>query len=313
LIYVVCPNPALDRMLILGEMELDGVNRVERVQEVVAGKGINVVRAMRSIGGEALLLLFLGGMTGEKIGRGLAQEAFTFRAWAAEGETRITTIIHEEGKKRHTVLNEPGPLVTMVEEIGLRRFLEEHLVPGDYLVLSGSLPPGLRVDFYAQLVLLARHKGVRSIVDSSGEFLRQALNFSPFMVKPNVKEAEEVLAFPISSWEDKRRAVYAFLHKGVELVVLSDGARGLLVGCGGKLWRVTAESEVAGHYFIGSGDTLVGVLVQTLAWGKSVEEAIVFATACGLANTLCPGAGIFELEKARELQKVIRKEALFSE
>ncbi|MCX7668186.1 MAG: 1-phosphofructokinase family hexose kinase, partial [Atribacterota bacterium] len=292
MIYVLCLNPAFDRMLVMDHLELDEVNRVEKVHEVVAGKGVNVARAIRSVGGSSKLLLFLGGFIGKKIEKGLQEEGLEFMSWEAIGETRITTVIHERGEKRHTVLNEPGPLVSLSQAVKLYQFLENHIQDSDYLILSGSLPVGLRMDFYAQIVALGHHKRAKTVVDSSGEFLRRALKISPFMVKPNIREAEEALGFSIQNFEDKLQAVAMFLAQGIELVVLSDGPRGLLVGFKEKLWKVSLTREVQGEYFIGSGDTLVGVLIEELDRGRTMEEAISFATACGLANTLCPGAGV---------------------
>ncbi|MEN3185063.1 MAG: hexose kinase [Atribacterota bacterium] len=310
MIHVLCLNPALDRMLVMDHLELDEVNRVEKVYEVVAGKGVNVARAIQSVGGNSRLLLFLGGFIGKKIERGLCEEGLAFVSWEAGGETRITTVIHERDKKRHTVVNEPGPLVSLSQAVNLWRFLDDQVKDGDYLILSGSLPMGLRVDFYAQVVALSHRKRARSVVDSSGEFLRRALKFSPFMVKPNVKEAEGVLGFPIQSFEDKLRAVEVFRDQGVELVVLSDGPRGLVVGFKERLWKVSLAQKVRGEYLIGSGDTLVGVLIEKLNRGNTVEKAISFATACGLANTLCPGAGVFDVEEAHRLEELVVLEAL---
>ena len=310
MIYIFCPNPALDRMLIVDHLELNEVNRANAVHEVVAGKGINVSRAIKSVGGTSKLLLFLGGLIGQKIQEGLEKEGLDFEFWETLGETRITTILHERAPKRHTVLNEPGPLVSLAQAMRLYQFLEDRLQGEDYLILSGSLPLGLRVDFYAQLVTLAQRRRARSIVDSSGEFLSRALKNRPFMVKPNVREAEGVLGFSIQSFEDKRRAVEMLLRRGVELPVLSDGPRGLVVGYREQLWKVSIGKEVQGEYFIGSGDTLVGVLVAEFVRGKSIEEAIRFAIACGLANTLSPGAGVFEVNKARELEELVILEKL---
>lgn len=310
MIYVLCLNPALDRMLVMSHLELDEVNRAEKVHEVVAGKGINVARAIRSVGGNAKLLLFLGGFIGKKIETGLHEEGLEFVAWEAIGETRITTVLHERDKKRHTVVNEPGPLISLSQAVKLYQFLEENVRDGDYIILSGSLPVGLRVDFYAQVIALGYRKKAKSVVDSSGEFLRRALKISPFMVKPNVREAEEVLGFSIRSFEDKIRAVEVFHNQGIALVVLSDGPRGLVVGFEERLWRVSLTQEVQGEYFVGSGDTLVGVLIEALHQGYPVEEAIVFATACGLANTLRPGAGVFDIEEAHKLKGLVLLEAL---
>jgi len=225
---------------------------------------------------------------------GLRSENLDFSFWPLQEETRITTVLHEEKTGRHTVINEPGPVVPLAQAVQCLRFLEEHPGEGDYLVLSGSLPRGLRVDFYAECARRVLRKGVRVVVDTSGEPLRRALQNLPFMVKPNVKEAEGVLGFPIRSFEDKLRAVALFEEKGVECVVLSDGPRGIVASWKGERWSVELKEAVHGGYFIGSGDTLVGVLVLRLSQGAPFAEALRFATACGLANTFSRGAGFFD-------------------
>ncbi len=294
MIFVLCANPALDRLLVLDEVVLDEVHRAKDVTVTPGGKGVNVARAIHRAGGKAKLLLFLGGRVGEMMVEGLRAENLDFSFWPLQEETRITTVLHEEKTGRHTVINEPGPVVPLAQAVQCLRFLEEHPGEGDYLVLSGSLPRGLRVDFYAECARRVLRKGVRVVVDTSGEPLRRALQNLPFMVKPNVKEAEGVLGFPIRSFEDKLRAVALFEEKGVECVVLSDGPRGIVASWKGERWSVELKEAVHGGYFIGSGDTLVGVLVLRLSQGAPFAEALRFATACGLANTFSRGAGFFD-------------------
>lgn len=305
MIFVLCANPALDRLLIMEELSLNEVNRASQVVENVGGKGINVARAIKRKGGNPHLLIFEGGSTGEKIKKGLDKEGFALTSWPA-GETRVTAVIHEEKTKRHTVINEPGPLVSIAATLACLHFLESHLHKGDYLVLSGSLPRGVRLDFYALLIEVAKRKEAFSVLDTSGEPLRRALSVSPFMIKPNVREAEEALGFSISSWEDKIKAVKVLENQGVELVILSDGKKGVVAAYRGEMWRVRMREETeGGGYSIGSGDTLVGVMVEYLEKGKSIEESLVAAMSCGLANTFYPGGGIFDEEKAEELERNI--------
>ncbi len=305
MIFVVCANPALDRMLVLEEVALNEVNRAKDVSVTVGGKGVNVARAIRTVGGEAKLLLFLGGKTGESIKESLERECFSFSAWFLQDETRITTVLHETRIKRHTVINESGPLVPLVASGKLLRYLEEALQEGDYLVLSGSLPRGMRLDFYALSVEVARKKRAWAVVDASGESLRRALQNHPFMVKPNVREAEEVTGFPILSLADKLRAVEFFEAQGVECVVLSDGPRGVVAGWRGKRWYIGLREPFYGEYFIGSGDTLVGAMVARLTQGASFLEALRFGASCGLANTFSPGAGVFDPGMIPECERVI--------
>lgn len=310
MIFVVCANPALDRLLVLDEVVLDEVHRAWEVTVTAGGKGVNVARAIHTLGGEAKLLLFLGGKVGSIVEECLKEEGLEYLVFPAEGETRITTVLHEEATKRHTVINEPGPLVPLKVALSLLEYLEHHLREGDYLILSGSLSRGMRLDWYAECAKRVQAKGARVVVDTSGEPLRRALQMPLFMVKPNVREAEEVLGFPIRSFEDKLKAVALLAERGVECVVLSDGPRGIVAEYEGKQWHVRLVEAFHGAYFIGSGDTLVGALVLRLAQGAPFEEALRFGTACGLANTFVRGAGVFDPAMVPRCEQVVLVEPI---
>ncbi|HOT04779.1 MAG: hexose kinase [Atribacterota bacterium] len=313
MILVVCANPALDRLLVLPELGLDGVNRTSRVEVTVAGKGINVARALQTMGLESHLFLFLGGENGNKVARGLSQECLPFDAWPTLGETRLTTIIHEEKIHRHTVINESGPIVPFESSLDLIHSIEKQLKPDDFLILSGSLPRGVRRDLYSVLIHIAHQKKAYSVLDSSGIPFSLALKSIPFLVKPNVKEAEEALGFAILSLGDKIKAVACFQKIKIPLVILSDGPNGLVVGYHDEVFIVKADNTLrGGGYAIGSGDTLVGGVVAQLSQQVDVKDAIIFGTACGLANTFCSGAGVFNLDMAHQFMEHIFIENYYS-
>lgn len=310
MIFVVCVNPALDRLLVLEEIVLDEVHRAREVTVTAGGKGVNVARAIHTVGGRAKLLLFLGGKVGDIVEECLSKEGLEYLVFPVDTDTRITTVLHEERVKRHTVINEPGPLVPLKAASLLLDFLEAYLREGDYLILSGSLARGMRLDWYAECAKKGRLRGAKVIVDTSGEPLRRALQTPLFMVKPNAREAEEVLGFPIQSLEDKLKAVALFEEKGVECVVLSDGPRGIVAGYQGRRWLVRLREAFHGEYFIGSGDTLVGAMVFRLSEGAPFVDALRFGTACGLANTFVRGAGIFDLAMVRRCEEVVLVEPI---
>ncbi|QPM67363.1 1-phosphofructokinase family hexose kinase [Atribacter laminatus] len=313
MILVVCANPALDRLLVLTELNLDGVNRASQVEVTVAGKGINVARAIRTMGFDSHLYLFLGGDNGIKVANGLSKEYLPFDAWPTLGETRLTTVIHEEKMNRHTVVNEIGPLVPFGSSLTLIHSIEKQLKPDDYLILSGSLPRGVRRDFYSALIYIAQQKKAYSVLDSSGLPFSLALNSIPFLIKPNVKEAEEALGFAILSLDDKIKAVHCFQKLKIPLIILSDGPKGLVVGYHDEVFIVKADNTLRGGGFsIGSGDTLVGGVVAQLSQQADVQDAILFGTACGLANTFCSGAGVFNLDMAHQFMEHIFIEKYYS-
>jgi len=311
LIYVICANPALDRLLILKRLSLDEVNRTTFSSTSAGGKGVNVARAIGNVGGEAQLFLFAGGPTGQWLSDDLRDKGITSHTFHIPRATRITTVLHEENPSRHTVINESGPPVPLAVTGRFLDKIERTVRRDDYLVLSGSLPPGLPIDFYRRLLVLSRRQGVHCILDSSGIPFAQAFLFRPFMVKPNVKEAEEALGYRISSREGKIQAVRDFLAQGVANVVLSDGSRGVLVGGEGGWWEVTFHGRTEGGCFgIGSGDTLVGVLVEALSRGVSWPAALRWSTSCALANTFTTGSGVFDPALAGLLSRDVRIERL---
>jgi len=312
-ILVVCANPALDRLLVLPELNLDGVNRTSYVEVTVAGKGINVARALRTMGVESHLFLFLGGVNGNKVKNGLSQEGLPFNSWPTLGETRVTTIIHEEKKDRHTVINENGPLVSFESSLALIHSIEKKLKPNDYLILSGSLPRGVRRDLYSVFIHIAHQKKAFSVLDSSGVPFSLALKSTPFLIKPNVKEAEEVLGFAILSMDDKIKAVHYFQKLKIPFIILSDGPKGLVIGYYDEVFIVKADNTLRGGGFaIGSGDTLVGGVVAQLSRRVDFRDAIIYGTACGLANTFCSGAGVFNLDMAHQFMEHIFIENYYS-
>lgn len=313
MILIVCANPALDRLLVLPELHLDGVNRTSHVEITIAGKGINVARALRTMGVESHLFLFLGGDNGNKVRSGLSQEDLPFKSWPTLGETRITTVIHEEKRNRHTVINESGPLVSFESSLALIHSIEKKLKPNDYLILSGSLPRGVRRDLYSVFIDIAHQKKAFSVLDSSGAPFSLALKSIPFLIKPNVKEAEEALGFAILSMDDKIKAVQFFQKLKIPFIILSDGPKGLVVGYHDEVFIVKADNTIKGGGFaIGSGDTLVGGVVARLSQRIDFRDAIKYGTACGLANTFCSGAGVFDLDMAHQLMEHIVIENYYS-
>ncbi len=298
----------------LEKLSLDGVNRTSFSITNAGGKGVNVARAVKTLGGEAQLLLFAGGPTGQWLLNSLKDEGIAAKNYPIQRPTRITTVLHEDAPPRHTVINEPGsPVPLAVTERFFKEF-EQILRKDDYLVLSGSLPPGIPTDFYKRLLIMGKKHEVCCILDSSGIAFSQAFLFHPFMVKPNVKEAEEALGYRVSNHAEKIKAIRDFLKQGVANVVLSDGARGLLVGGDEGWWELTFHGKtVCGRFGIGSGDTLVGVLVEALSRGVPWAEALLRGASCALANTFTPGSGVFDPALAELLSRDVHVESLVSD
>ena len=137
-------------------------------------------------------------------------------------------------------------MVNLESSLALIRSIESQLEPEDFLILSGSLPRGVRKDFYSVLIKIAHQKKAYSVLDSSGAPFSLALHSTPFLIKPNVKEAEEALGFAILSMDDKIKAVRCFQEKMIPLVILSDGPKGLVVGYHDEVFIVKTDNTLKG-------------------------------------------------------------------
>ncbi|NIO71011.1 MAG: hypothetical protein GTN71_18750, partial [Anaerolineae bacterium] len=173
--------------------------------------------------------------------------------------------------EQYVKVNEAGPTVRAQELAAFFDRARERVRLGEIWVLSGSLPPGVPPDFYAQLISLVQARGAKSFLDSSGEPLRLGCAASPYLVKPNVVEAEEVMGREIGSNADALGAAEFFLRQGIELVALSLGADGLLLAS--KQQAVWARPpRVRARNPVGAGDALLAGIAWALARPERCPE-----------------------------------------
>jgi 6-phosphofructokinase 2 len=164
--------------------------------------------------------------------------------------------------------------------------------PPDYIVASGSLPEGAPVDFYARLAGAARTIHARVVLDTSGEPLRSALSERFYLLKPNRREAEELLRRPLADEADLADALSEFVRSGrAEIVIVSLGAKGAMLATREGPELLSAP-EVPVVSRIGAGDSMVGGIVLALARGEPVREAALLGLAAGSGTVMSPGTGL---------------------
>ena len=303
MILCVGGTPAVQRTLLFESLAVGDVNRAQKLYVTASGKVVNAARAVKTLGGESLLLTFLGGDAGRHVSRTLDAEDVSHEAVWVEDDAPTRTCI--------TILEEDGPVTELVEEApsvsnsdmtALESIVTKHLGEARALCLIGSFPPGVPEDFYARLAAQAAEAGIPVLVDAQKSLLLNTLAKRPFLVKPNLDETQTALDLPTG--DDERaglKAVSALVEKGARWALVTRGAEPALLGdeSGGR-WRIEAPSIQAVNP-IGSGDTLAGGLLHALAGGASVPEATAFGAACAAANALTPTSGVFDANEAKRL------------
>ena len=307
MIYTVTLNPSLDRTLTVPQIIENEVLRAAQVRLDWGGKGLNVSRALKALGGESIALGFCGGATGVVLIDGLHALGIPTRFIPIANETRTCTVIAESGASgRHIKVNEPGPTTSPDEQAALLALVAETAQAGDYWTLNGSLPPGAPVGFYATLIDLVRSHGARVCLDTSGEALLLGCAAHPFLVKPNRAEASAVTGIDIRSAADAQRAVDVFLQQGVQWAALSLGEEGLLLASRGEsAWAKPPEIAIQGP--TGAGDALLAGLLWAFERSLPVEEVARWGVACGAAAAMLPGTGVgsrSEVEAIYDLTRV---------
>ena len=291
MIVTVTVNPVLDHTLTVPCIVFNEVMRATASRLDWGGKGFNVSRALQALGVESVAMGFVGGATGRLLERGLSDIGIATDFVHVAGETRTNIVITDVDAEQYVKVNEAGPTVRAQELAAFFNRVRERVRLGEIWVLSGSLPPGVPPDFYAQLIALVQARGAKAFLDSSGEPLRLGCAASPYLVKPNVVEAEEVMGREIGSNADALRAAEFFLRQGIELVALSLGADGLLLAS--KQQAVWARPpRVRARNPVGAGDALLAGIARALERGLPLEEMARWGVATGTAAAVREGVSV---------------------
>jgi tagatose 6-phosphate kinase len=196
MLLVVCPNLALDRILHVPDFEATRVQRSRSVFIQPGGKGSNVARVFRQLGGQVVLVGFVGTENGAWIVKTLRESAVYVDAVRAHGAaSRTCTIICDPASGTHpTVINEESPEIERGSAAKLLAKVEKWIPRVRAVLATGSLPRGLESDFYAQVLDRARSNGKLTAIDAAGRPLKEGLLARPFFMKPNLEEFRQFAA-----------------------------------------------------------------------------------------------------------------------
>ncbi len=313
MIVTVTLNAALDRTLVAPGFEPGQSRTADRALLLGGGKGLNVTRALHALDCEVLALGMAGGTTGAMIRRGLDEEGIPHDLTPIRGESRTCTAIIDPACGVTTEINEPGPTL---EEFELATFFERFdraLARARLIVLSGSLPGGVSDDVYATLIGVARRFEIPCLLDSRGAALREGLQAQPLLVKPNLREAVELLGEEIDPTDHS-----LFYRIDASISVITLGEKGAVLHSPIGSWLATPPA-IKPVDAVGSGDCFVAGLCAALIQApgnqsilqlvdkpEMLETALRLATATATANTLTIGAGRFLEKDVLRLREEVR-------
>ncbi len=224
MIITVTLNPALDKTIEIDEFKIDSVNRIVSTRVDAGGKGINVSKVIKELQQKSIALGFLGGSSGSKIKNYLDNLNINNNFLTVKGETRTNIKIIDKVNNTHTDINENGPDLIEEDIINIKEKIMEYCKADSIVVLSGSVPSGVDISIYGEIIKDVKNKGGKVILDAEGELLMQGIKAGPYMVKPNIDELEKAFGESINSEEEVIQTAREILEYGVKYVVISQGS-----------------------------------------------------------------------------------------
>jgi 1-phosphofructokinase len=303
-IITVTLNAAIDKSLSVPNFRLGRRHRTVEQRTAAGGKGVNVARALKTLGQPVIATGFAGGPTGTRIVDQLTEEAILNDFVRIREESRTNTAVYDPTNGEQTEINERGPAVS-AKEVELFRDKLLYLARGaDIVVMAGSLPRAVDTDVYAGLIRELRKLGVTTIVDTDGEPLRHAVRAEPDVISPNVLEAEELVGHEFNDEEDRVIAVREMVSLGAReaIMTLPDGCVAAVIVDGApvlhRVWIEPRETVAS----VGAGDAFLAGFVAARYMGSKATECLRFAVACGAESTQRLGAGLID---AREVERLL--------
>lgn len=309
MILTVTMNPAVDKMYWVDDLQLCDVTREEfltrasRSTTSAGGKGVNVSVFLARFGMENVAMGFVGGHTGHVIVRDLRDEGVTTNFVWTRGETRINVTLLQRGLEHSpNLINEPGQTIQPVEFDRLMRRYKRMLQRAEWVVLGGSLPPGVDPGVYGEMARMANDAGAKVILSTGGEPLLRALDSRPYIVKPDTREHMSLEGKGLTSLEAIVDAGRHVIACGAEIVIISHEVTGDIAITRDEVLEIKASTSTSKFKnLVGADDVFLGGILYKLAQNTEVDEALRFGLAAGLASAksdhkICRDMDVIEAE-----------------
>lgn len=279
-------NPAIDKTVDIDDLQVGGLNRLTNVISDAGGKGINVSKTIKELGGESIATGFVGGSTGAHIEKVLKELGIQSDFVHVEGETR-TNLKVVESNGLVTELNEPGPIISRQEMDLLVDKLLGYANEDTLFVISGSIPGGMDKNIYKTLIIMVKEKGAKVFLDADGELFVNSLEAKPDIIKPNRNELEGYYGMDYRANEEELADMgRKLLDMGIETVAISLGQMGAMFLRADHKLRCPGL-KVEAHSTVGAGDAMVAAISYGIDKGLDFIDCVKLgmATSAGAVTT----------------------------
>lgn len=299
-------NPAIDKSTFVDRIKPDSKLRCEQPVFEPGGGGINVSRAINKLGGESLAVYMAGGASGKMMGELLEKEKVDQVIIPVQGATRENFIVVDKSTEQQYRFGMPGANVTEEEWHEIFSQLDKLDEKPEFLVASGSLPPGMPETFFEKLANYCNEHNIKLIVDTSGTPLKQAVDQGVYMIKPNLGELAHLVGESKIDQDGQEKYARQLIKEGkAKIVVVSLGPRGAMM-VAENLTEYVAPPTVEKRSTVGAGDSMVGGMVLALSKQQDLFEVLKQGVAAGTSATMNPGTQLCNLTDFNEIYKYLK-------
>ncbi len=298
-ILTLTVNPAVDRIVTVDRLVFEDRAYILSTTETAGGRGINAARVLTTFGANVIAITPSGGEGGRKFEEQLRLDGFGKEIVKIRKNIRTNlTISDRQGLS--VKLNERGETLSQPELNRILKAVEKLLPEASWLMLCGSLPPGVDSHFFAKLIKLAAKHKVETLLDTDGDALLYGVEAEPTIVKPNQSEAERLLNRALITRSNSIEAVRHIKAMGAKHAVLSLGSRGVVAASEDEVLEVVPP-RVEALSPIGAGDAAAAAIVWASDRGDNFREALRWGVSAGTASSMLPGTSLATLEQIQAI------------
>lgn len=303
MIYTVTLNPAIDKILFLEDFHQSKTNRLQRTIETIGGKGTHVSINLQRLGVKNVALGVVLGETGERIGKllrsmGVEEKFLTYQIGGLESRTNYELV--ETRGSVCTMMTEKGPLLPKFVTDDLTNQIKTLITEGDNLVLTGDASNVEDQTIYSQLTRFASNLGAKVFLDASGRYLREGLESSPFLIKPNLEELCYLSGKDLKTMEEIVTAMRELDRFKIPIIAMTWSGKGAIVKYHDDTFRVhPVDVNVVNE--AGCGDAFLASIVAGVEAGMDIINTLKNASAVAAATAESELTVGFDPSRARDL------------
>ena len=308
-ILTITLNPAIDKTLIVPHFKIGNESREQGLTLSAGGKGLNVSRVLKHLGLANTAAGFAGGSHATFLKRQLTEEKIHYYFCPIENNSRTSVTIIDPLGNTITRIMENGPVISAKEAAAFMQRIREIIPNYHYIVISGKNAPGLPDTMYADLLGVAKKHNLFTVLDTSGKPYACGLKKKPFMIAPNLKEAEEATGNTSLTLKKIKQTLVGFHRAGIKIATVTMGPRGAMA-YNGKEMLHAIPPRVDRKNPVGCGDAFIAGFIASHAEGNDFAKNVRMATACGTANVLSIKPGLVTPRVVKQIFKDLQVKAV---